>query len=45
MSAFSAVESKPGPIPVRAAPVAVVDVIVTDGNEHAALSDLHLHSN
>jgi hypothetical protein len=45
VSAFSAVESKPGPIPVRAAPVAVVDVIVTDGNEHAALSDLHLHSN
>jgi hypothetical protein len=45
VSAFSAVESKPGPIPVRAAPVAVSDVIVTDSNERAALSDPHLHSN
>jgi hypothetical protein len=45
VSAFSAVKSKPGPIPMRAAPVAVIDVIVTDSNERTALSDPHLHSN
>jgi hypothetical protein len=33
------------PYPVRAVPLAVFDVVVTDSNEHATSSDPHLHPN